>query len=179
MSVEAETPVIVEAGLDGPHIDEKAGSSTPSTIVSPGENGDNEKNTETRKLPFYEPAPSATIPSRVELSAGEEEKYNIVLEHLKSITSLPVSSSKKEKETAPLSEAEQCFLTRECILRYLRATKWNVNEAKKRLEGTIVWRREYGTDTLTSETVEPEVSSSLTALLTFGLDRETSLIGIR
>ena len=75
---------------------------------------------------------------------------------MKSLSSLPVSSSKKNKATAPLSVVEQYFLSKECILRYLRATRWNVNEAKKRLEGTIIWRREYGTDTLTAEDIEPE-----------------------
>jgi hypothetical protein len=78
---------------------------------------------------------------------------------MKSLESLPTTSNKKNKETAPLSDVEKYFLTKDCILRYLRATKWNVNEAKKRLEGTVVWRREYGTDTLTAETIEPEVSS--------------------
>jgi hypothetical protein len=32
----------------------------------------------------------------------------------------------------------------ECLLRYLRATKWNANEAIEGLEGTLKWRREFG-----------------------------------
>lgn len=110
-----------------------------------------------RKVPFERPAASSSTPTPPTLSAEEKVKYDDVLKHLKSIDALPTSSAKKNKQTAPLSEEEQYFLSRECILRYLRATKWNVNDAKKRLEGTIVWRREYGTETITADTVEAEV----------------------
>lgn len=44
-------------------------------------------------------------------------------------------------------------MTRECLLRYLRATKWNTAEAEKRLLGTLTWRREYGVEDLTGEHV--------------------------
>jgi CRAL/TRIO, N-terminal domain len=153
MSLEIENPVSLETNLERLEIDEKAGSSIPSTIGKVEDKGPS-----VRKLPFNEPAAISAISKRVELSSEEQSKYDIVLEHLNSIISLPKSSSRKEKESAPLSEVERYFLTRECILRYLRATKWKVNEAKKRLEGTIIWGREYGTDGLTAETIEPEVS---------------------
>jgi hypothetical protein len=112
-----------------------------------------------RKVPFPAPAPSATsVLTPPELTSAEEEKYHLVLQYLKSIESLPTSSAKNNnKETAPLSELEQYFLTRECILRYLRASKWKVEDTKKRIEGTLIWRREYGTDTLSAKTVEDEV----------------------
>lgn len=35
------------------------------------------------------------------------------------------------------------WLTRECILRYLRASKWLVPDATTRLLATLAWRREY------------------------------------
>lgn len=152
--------------LSAPKIDEKLPSSTTdfhhgsSDSVEPTTTpklSTAVPSTGPRKLPFRDPDPSSTKPQRVELTVNEQTKYDTVLEHMKAITELPVSSAKKNKETAPLSEVEQCFLTKECILRYLRATKWNVAEAKKRLEGTIIWRREYGTDTLTAEHIEPEV----------------------
>jgi hypothetical protein len=150
----------IDPAFETMKIDEKAGSlptagdaiadSTPAPVES-------ESEPKTQKLPFAQPAAASTISPSRELTASELAKYDLVLEHLKSITTLPTSSAKKNNETAPLSELEQYFLSKECILRYLRATKWNVNEAKKRLEGTIIWRREYGTDTLTAELVEPEV----------------------
>jgi hypothetical protein len=152
MSVEAATPSTIQPTLEKLQIDKIDMEPAAAT------NDISAAKAEPRKLPFTEPATSSTRLARVQLSTDEQCKYDVVLEHMKSITSLPVSSSKNNKETAPLSEVEEYFLSRECILRYLRATKWNVNEAKKRLEGTIIWRREYGTDTLTAETIEPEVS---------------------
>jgi hypothetical protein len=162
MSVETATPSTIEPNLENLRIEEKLEAGTPTNATAISEGSKNEETSDApkanpRKLPFEEPATTSTRPARAELSADEQAKYVTVLEHMKSITSLPTTSSKKNKETAPLSEVEQCFLTRECILRYLRATKWNVNEAQKRLEGTIIWRREYGTDTRKAETIEPEV----------------------
>ena len=164
MSVEAATPSAIEPTLEKLQINEiqmePVTSATATNGIAISEETPKDisaAKAEPRKLPFTEPATASTRPTRVQLSSDEQSKYDIVLEHMKSITSLPVSSSKKNKETAPLSDVEQCFLSKECILRYLRATKWNVNEAKKRLEGTIIWRREYGTDTLTAEAIEPEV----------------------
>lgn len=47
------------------------------------------------------------------------------------------------------------------MLRYLRASKWNLQSSIKRLEETLQWRREYGLyELITPEHVEPEVSRS-------------------
>ncbi|KAI8853058.1 CRAL-TRIO domain-containing protein [Chytridium lagenaria] len=43
-----------------------------------------------------------------------------------------------------------------CLLRYLRATKWNVEIAVKRVEKTLQWRREYRPTEISPEEVEPE-----------------------
>jgi hypothetical protein len=164
MSVAADNIATLLEGQTTLKINEKV---DPSPITIDGiENGDTTQSPAAaekpmpRKLPFAEPVASATRPTPPQLTTDEQTKYDTVLEHLKSLTELPTSSSKKSKETAPLSDVEQYFLSRECILRYLRATKWVVADAKKRLEGTIIWRREYGTDTLLAETVEPEVPVS-------------------
>src|SRR5436190_14889875 len=162
MSVEAATPSTLQPALEKLQIDENQTEPVTSAVATNGSailqevSKDAPPKTEPRNLPFTEPARTSTRPARVQLTADEQSKYDVVLEHMKSLTSLPVSSSKKNKETTPLSDVEQYFLSKECILRYLRAAKWNVNEAKKRLEGTIIWRREYGTDTLTAEDIEPE-----------------------
>lgn len=47
-------------------------------------------------------------------------------------------------------------MTRECLLRYLRATKWKAPDALRRLQGTLSWRREYGADTFTADYISPE-----------------------
>ncbi|KAK9382587.1 CRAL-TRIO domain-containing protein [Kockiozyma suomiensis] len=112
-----------------------------------------------RYVPFSEPIPSCKPTPRPPLTAEEREKYNAVLEHVKSITELPVAENSKEK--APLCDEELAWLTKECILRYLRATKWKESDAKKRIEGSIVWRREYGVRKLTADYISPEARLSL------------------
>jgi hypothetical protein len=159
-SAAVETPIAPEADLDEPNVDKKLEplSSPKPPTGDLGKPGDPPPKGVPLTLPFASPSPSATKPvGRIELTPHEQSAYDQVLNHLKSIAEFPVSSSKKNTERAPLSESEKYFLSKECILRYLRATKWNIKEAQKRLEGTIVWRREYGTDTLTAEIVEPEV----------------------
>jgi len=158
MSVESPTPDILQNGVSRLSLDEKLDPGLSAAQASPSEST---SKSPPLKLPFEAPAASSTRPEPVQLTAEEQTKYDDVLAHMKSLESLPTTSNKKNKETAPLSDVEKYFLTRDCILRYLRATKWNVNEAKKRLEGTIIWRREYGTDTLTAETIEPEVLYSV------------------
>ena len=155
MSVEPPTPEVVQNGVSQLTLDEKLdpGASAASRSSEP------RSKRAPQKLPFVAPAASATKPGPIQLTADEQAKYDDVLAHMKALQSLPTTSNKKNKETAPLSDVEQYFLSKECILRYLRATKWNVHEAKKRLEGTIVWRREYGTDTRAAETIEPEATS--------------------
>lgn len=168
MSVDTEILSSIQSDVEQLKLSEKLESpptANRADVLSEEESKDESSHvvqTETspRKLPFSEPAPSSTRAERLQsfqLTEEEQAKYDTVLGHLKSIQELPTSSAKKNKETAPLSDIEKYFLTRECILRYLRATKWNVNDAIKRLEGTIVWRRVYGTDTLTAQAIEPEV----------------------
>src|SRR5258708_5512394 len=51
--------------------------------------------------------------------------------------------------------------TKECLLRYLRASKWSQETTIKRLEASLAWRRDYGLYSfLTAEHVEPEVCHS-------------------
>ncbi|KAJ3081786.1 hypothetical protein HDU99_004660 [Rhizoclosmatium hyalinum] len=38
---------------------------------------------------------------------------------------------------------EQLFTDDPCLLRYLKATKWKLDESAKRLQDTLQWRREY------------------------------------
>jgi len=48
------------------------------------------------------------------------------------------------------------LLCRESLLRYLRASKWDSEVAKRRLEETISWRREFGVDEIQEDEVEEE-----------------------
>lgn len=101
-----------------------------------------ENNQEPIKKPLEYPDDSSKRPPPLELNPEERLKYDSVLEKVTSWTDLPVSSARSAGKSK-IKDAERMWLTRECILRYLRATKWDVAEAERRLIGTLVWRREY------------------------------------
>ena len=91
-----------------------------------------------------------------ESSYDKEEigKFESLREYIKSTDKYPV----KEKDVdnfiqkndtnnmnfENLSDTEVYWLSDKCLYRYLRACKWILNDAKKRLVATIVWRREFG-----------------------------------
>lgn len=105
---------------------------------------------EVRETVFTEPPKSANVPKPRELSASQLKDYETVLEHFKSTTGIPVKE--KSHEMAPLSGPEKAWLSKECLFRYLRASKWHVPTAIKRLEETLVWRRTFGVDPETNLT---------------------------
>ncbi|OBT69379.1 hypothetical protein VE03_01208 [Pseudogymnoascus sp. 23342-1-I1] len=115
------------------------------------------------KTPFVDPAPSAKPKEAVALTADQEAKYEEVLATVKTWTEIP---STKGKE-GPIVEEEIMWLTRDCILRYLRATKWQPAEAAKRLLGTLTWRREFGLLELTPEHISPENETGKQIILGF------------
>jgi len=59
-------------------------------------------------------------------------------------------------DNGELMEEERFWLSNECLLRYLRALKWDLKGAIQRLEDTLKWRRDFGMYSITPETVEPE-----------------------
>lgn len=106
--------------------------------------------------PVYTQSPPPThisdpLPSSSEIDAEQTKLYEQVLAHFTSAADA-------------LSEHEKFWLSRECILRYLRATKWKADQAIERLEATLKWRKEFGIDMengkVTPEHVEPEVRPS-------------------
>ncbi|KAF2011365.1 CRAL/TRIO domain-containing protein [Aaosphaeria arxii CBS 175.79] len=122
-----------------------------------------------QKTPFEHPLPSSKPAAPAELTSEQQTKYDELLQTVKSWESLPKTSA-KGAETAPLSDTEKLWLTRECLLRYLRATKWHLAQAEKRLQDTLVWRREYGTDTFTADYISEENATGKQVLL--GFDNE-------
>ncbi|KAI9777830.1 MAG: hypothetical protein M1839_008507 [Geoglossum umbratile] len=97
----------------------------------------------TVKTPFTAPLPVSQPSECAPLTADQEIKCASVLTAVSAWTTVPTTSA-KNAPTVPITDEERLFLTRECLLRYLRATKWNVADAQKRLLGTLTWRREYG-----------------------------------
>ncbi|KAF2273135.1 CRAL/TRIO domain-containing protein [Westerdykella ornata] len=124
---------------------------------------------EIHKKPLEHPAPGCTPAPHPPLTPDQQNKYNSVLSAVRSWESIPKTSA-KGAETAPLSDSEKLWLTRECLLRYLRATKWHVQHAIKRLQDTLVWRREYGTEDFTADYISEENATGKQVL--FGYDNE-------
>ncbi|KAF8451839.1 CRAL-TRIO domain-containing protein [Terfezia claveryi] len=67
------------------------------------------------------------------------------------------------------------FLTRECLLRYLRAAKWDGPAAFTRLMSTLLWRREYAPHALPPEHVSPENETGKQWILGYDLNARPCL----
>jgi hypothetical protein len=104
------------------------------------------------KTPLANPVETCVPAPAPELTPEQESKYESLLETVKTWKEIPAAGGKG----GPITESETMWLTRECILRYLRATKWNLADATKRLLATLTWRREYGVEELTGEHISPE-----------------------
>ncbi|KAJ3129947.1 hypothetical protein HK098_007213 [Nowakowskiella sp. JEL0407] len=115
-------------------------------------------------------APDFTVLSHVSplpehsLSAEQESALQELTSILPEIVSTVDShdneanyANPEQKQEVKSQETE--WLNRNCLLRYLRATKWNVHAAVVRLEATLNWRREYKPLQIAAEEVEPEAES--------------------
>lgn len=101
----------------------------------------------------YPPPPSSNEkPAPAELSTAQAEMHKEVLENFQSEAyKIPGI------ENGGLEEEEKFWLSNDCMLRFLRATKWSSAKAAiERLEGTLKWRREFGIYDISAELVEPE-----------------------
>ncbi|OCK80719.1 CRAL/TRIO domain protein [Lepidopterella palustris CBS 459.81] len=121
------------------------------------------------KRPLTNPAPNCNPTPRAPLTADQQAKYKEVLATVSAWTEIPTTSS-KNAPNSPITEDERLWLTRECILRYLRATKWHTTAASKRLMETLVWRREYGIAGFTADYISPENVTGKQVI--FGFDNE-------
>ncbi|CAK9440317.1 uncharacterized protein LODBEIA_P44170 [Lodderomyces beijingensis] len=98
-----------------------------------------------RQIPFEEPVNPSTTPPKFDLTEEQEKLYRQLLEHYQDyITRDIVVNDSHNAATHPITEEELAWLTKECFLRYLRASKWKLDTAIRRLHETIVWRRTFG-----------------------------------
>ncbi|KAI0471119.1 CRAL/TRIO domain-containing protein [Xylariaceae sp. FL0804] len=104
------------------------------------------------RVPLSTPASGYSPPERPALTSDQQLKYESLVARARSWTEVPSTKG----HDGSLTDSEKMWLTRECLLRYLRATKWQSKEAEKRLLATLAWRREYGVEELTAEHVGPE-----------------------
>ncbi|KAK1760410.1 CRAL-TRIO domain-containing protein [Echria macrotheca] len=125
-----------------------------------------EKSAGPLKLPIASPTPDSKPKAHAPLTADQQKKYDWLLDEIKALAEVPSTKGK----AGPLSDSEKQWLTRECLLRYLRATKWHEKEAEKRLVRTLTWRREYGVDDLTADHLSPENETGKQIIL--GYDKE-------
>ncbi|KAE8369583.1 CRAL-TRIO domain-containing protein [Aspergillus caelatus] len=183
MSATSEPPVPATSARSGEAVDSQ--TSVPSAIaenssdtveqIQPATNG---KDIELElpssaadgliQKPFPRPLDSAKPTPSAELTPDQQEKYDSVLKAVSAWTTVPTTSA-KNAPTEPLTDNERMFLTRECLLRYLRATKWNVSEAIARLERTLTWRREYGVEKLTEDFISVENETGKQVILGYDI----------
>ncbi|RDL39552.1 uncharacterized protein BP5553_03892 [Venustampulla echinocandica] len=124
-----------------------------------------EKPTGPLKTPIVDPVESASPPPPAALTADQQAKYDALLETVKAWEEIPSSADKG----GPVTDSEIMWLSRECLLRYLRATKWVTADAAKRLLGTLAWRREYGVEELTGDHISPENETGKQFLLGYDI----------
>jgi CRAL/TRIO domain/CRAL/TRIO, N-terminal domain len=121
-----------------------------------------EKPTDALKTPIVDPVGHAKPGARPDLSSKQQAMYDTLLAAVKEWKEVPSSTGK----AGPIVDEEIMWLTHECLLRYLRATKWSINEASKRLLATLSWRRDYGvTDLADGMLVSPENETGKQLLL--------------
>lgn len=118
------------------------------------------------KVPFPHPLPHCTPVAQPELTPDQIKKYDDLLKLVETWTEIPVKSGRWAKKE-PITADEKLWLTKDCLLRYLRATKWSATEAPKRLLATLTWRREYGVYTFTPDYVSPENETGKQVILGF------------
>ena len=97
-----------------------------------------------RKTPFENPI-NPIKPPEFNLTAEQQKLYDQLLEYYQDYITkeIPINDSHNAPKH-PLTEDELVWLTKECFLRYLRASKWKLETAKTRIHDTLVWRRTFG-----------------------------------
>lgn len=121
------------------------GSTNPPKPTSTPENATCDGSTSPVLTPFLHPPSNHKLQVPPALTPDQQTKYTALLTTVKSWTVLP-TTLKSPTPTAPVADTERIWLTRDCLLRYLRATKWSLSNATTRLQNTLIWRREYGVE---------------------------------
>ncbi|KAJ7285060.1 CRAL-TRIO domain-containing protein, partial [Mycena rebaudengoi] len=119
-------------------------------------------------LPIHPPAVGTPSPQATEISDDMRNMHTEVQRHFED----PAYTLSEKL----LVDVEKMWLSYECILRYLRASKWKVSTAIQRLEATLKWRREYGVyDVVTADLVEPEAVTGKQIQLGFDVSGQPAL----
>ncbi|ODV90852.1 hypothetical protein CANCADRAFT_112033 [Tortispora caseinolytica NRRL Y-17796] len=124
--------------------------------------------------PIEFPPEGLKAPEPAPLTKEQESKYETVLAYCQKLREVPVNTS-KNADKAPLTDTEKAWITRECILRYLRATKWKVEEAESRIVLTLAWRREFGVEDLDEKEMGIENETGKEVILGYDVDARPCL----
>lgn len=111
------------------------------------------------------------------LTVDQLEKYAKILAHFQDETLLIPTSENSDvaDDGKPLTLEEKAWCTRECLIRYLKATNWELNKSIERLIKTLAWRRQFGIacmgeengDKLSSDSIEMENATGKQVILGF------------
>lgn len=135
--------------------------------------------------PFDKPV-NPVKPPVFDLTEEQQEKYASLKAHFAEYITkeIPINADKNSTKHAIMPE-EKAWLTKECFLRYLRATKWNLPQAIKRIEETMIWRRSFGlvkipghieeSALISASTVEHENESGKNLILGYDNDNRPCL----
>jgi len=111
---------------------------------------------------------------RPDLTPDQAAKYDALLSTVSSWTELP-NTIAGTGSNSPVTDEERLWLTREQLLRYLRATSWSTANAAKRLITTLAWRREYQVLTFTPDYISPENETGKQQILGFDINARPCL----
>ncbi|KAL9087690.1 MAG: hypothetical protein Q9159_003502 [Coniocarpon cinnabarinum] len=121
------------------------------------------------RIPLERPLSTCKPVERPPLTAEQGSKYAELHKRVQGWKNIPISTEKRAVQE-PLTENERFWLTRECLLRYLRATNWSLDSAEKRVQDTLIWRREYKVEEITGELVSVESETGKQHI--FGFDND-------
>lgn len=137
-----------------------------------------------RHVPFNTPV-NPIKPPEFDLNQEEQQKFDAVLQHFEQYSKADIPLNELPNAGKhPLLPEERAWLTKECFLRYLRATKWKTDAAIKRIEETMVWRRTFGlvdipgpggSDLITKDLVEVENETGKNLIIGYDNDNRPCL----
>ena len=121
----------------------------------PLDNATVDRSSNPARTPFVQPSATSITPPSTILTTEQTTKYKSLLATARAWTDIP-NSSAVNSSTSPITDSERLWLSRECLLRYLRASKWSLPTATTRLLSTLTWRREWGVEDHTADYIAPE-----------------------
>lgn len=172
--IDSDSDSVSNSGFHTPPAEqESALTSVAQSSISSGEDIDQLKGP--IRTPFTRPLPECKPIARPGLTAEQAGKYADLHATVTSWQKGIPTSTARNATTEPLTHNECIWLSRECLLRYLRASSWSPTEAPKRLMNTLVWRREFNVDGITADHVSIESETGKQHILGYDINARPCL----